>query len=144
MSGPENGDNRQPAASDQATGRSVTLSVTDRLALERTRIAYERTLMAWIRTATSLISFGFAIYKFFQLDLSARSINYVLIGPREFAIGMIAIGLMGLIFGTAQYRRDMRFLRKHYPDMPWTMTGIGVILLGVLGLLALVAVILRS
>ena len=36
------------------------------LALRRTFMAYERTLMAWIRTATSLISFGFTIYKFFE------------------------------------------------------------------------------
>ena len=37
-----------------------------KLAVDRTRLAYERTLMAWVRTATSLISFGFTIYKFFE------------------------------------------------------------------------------
>jgi Domain of unknown function (DUF202) len=37
-----------------------------RLAVDRTRLAADRTLLAWIRTATSLISFGFTIYKFFQ------------------------------------------------------------------------------
>ena len=36
------------------------------LALERTYLANERTLMAWIRTATSLITFGFTLYKFFE------------------------------------------------------------------------------
>ena len=36
------------------------------LAIERTRLAHERTLMAWVRTATSLISFGFTIYKGFD------------------------------------------------------------------------------
>ena len=36
------------------------------LAIERTRLAHERTLMAWVRTSTSLISFGFSIYKFFE------------------------------------------------------------------------------
>ena len=29
-------------------------------------VALDRTLMAWVRTATSLISFGFTIYKFFS------------------------------------------------------------------------------
>ena len=43
------------------------LPLTTRLALDRTRIAYERTLMAWVRTGTSLITFGFAVYKFFNL-----------------------------------------------------------------------------
>ena len=41
-------------------------STSTKLAIERTRLAHERTLMAWVRTATSLISFGFTIYKFFE------------------------------------------------------------------------------
>ena len=44
-------------------------SVATTLALERTRIAYERTMMAWIRTATSLITFGFSVYKFFEIEM---------------------------------------------------------------------------
>ena len=48
------------------------LDVGTRLAVDRTRLAYERTLMAWVRTATSLISFGFTIYKFFQLELKGQ------------------------------------------------------------------------
>ena len=36
------------------------------LAMDRTLLARERPLMAWIRTAFSMISFGFAIFKFFQ------------------------------------------------------------------------------
>ena len=39
------------------------------LAADRTRLAYERTMMAWTRTATSLSTFGFTIYKFFQIEL---------------------------------------------------------------------------
>jgi uncharacterized membrane protein YidH (DUF202 family) len=42
------------------------------LALERTRLAHERTLMAWVRTATSLISFGFTIYKAFEYLLQRQ------------------------------------------------------------------------
>ena len=38
------------------------------LAVDRTWLAHERTLMAWVRTATSMISFGFTIYKFFQFE----------------------------------------------------------------------------
>jgi len=37
-----------------------------KLAVDRTRLAADRTLRAWSRTATSLISFGFTIYKAFQ------------------------------------------------------------------------------
>ena len=45
---------------------AVTLDTGTRLAVDCTRLAYERTMMAWVRTGTSMISFGFTIYKFFQ------------------------------------------------------------------------------
>jgi hypothetical protein len=44
----------------------AALDSSTALALERTRLAHERRLMAWVRTATSLISFGFTIYKAFE------------------------------------------------------------------------------
>ncbi|GAA1229423.1 MULTISPECIES: YidH family protein [Mycolicibacterium] len=43
-----------------------TPDTSTQLAVERTRLALERTTMAWIRTSTSLIAFGFTIFKFFQ------------------------------------------------------------------------------
>ena len=49
------------------------LDTSTRLAFDRTRVAYERTMMAWIRTATSLVTFGFAVYKFFQIDAPSSS-----------------------------------------------------------------------
>ena len=48
------------------------------LALERTYLAHERTLMAWVRTATSLITFGFSIYKFFAFEAKAKNITVVI------------------------------------------------------------------
>ncbi len=50
------------------------LDSSTRLAVDRTRLAHERTLMAWVRTATSLIPFGFTIYKFLALLLAAFEI----------------------------------------------------------------------
>ena len=74
------------------------LPLSNRLALERTRLAYERTLMAWVRTATSLISFGFTIYKFFQYLREGRAGTFDgAFGPRPFALMMIAIGLVALL-----------------------------------------------
>ena len=46
--------------------QNITLDTSTKLAYDRTRLAYERTLMAWVRTGTSLITFGFTIYKFFE------------------------------------------------------------------------------
>ena len=73
------------------------------LALERTRVAYERTMMAWVRTGTSLITFGFSVYKFFQLEKAVKVSAEMLIGPREFAMALIVIGLMALVVGTMEH-----------------------------------------
>jgi putative membrane protein len=55
------------------------------LALDRTWLAHERTLMAWVRTATSMISCGFTIYKFFQFEEQAKARPRGLLTPRDFA-----------------------------------------------------------
>ncbi len=44
------------------------MDVSTRLSYERTFLAHERTLMAWVRTSSSLITFGFSIYKFFEME----------------------------------------------------------------------------
>ena len=96
-----------------------------RLAVDRTRLAYERTMMAWVRTGTSLITFGFSIYKFFQVEravqLAPRSGQ--LLGPANFAVLMIAIGLVALLLATLENRRDLNRLKVDFPDMhfhgPW-------------------------
>jgi inner membrane protein YidH len=118
------------------------LDVSTKLAFDRTRVAYDRTLMAWIRTATSLISFGFAIFKFFQLELRAVQDGH-LVGAREFAILMVGIGLLSLLMGTVEYRQNMQLLRAQNPDLPRSRTGILAGLIFILGILALVLVLLR-
>src|SRR5208283_5771443 len=87
----------------------------NQLALERTNLAHERTLMSWVRTATSLITFGFTIYKFFQLELEGRPPLQGVVGPRQFAVLMISIGLLSLMAATIEYRVYRNGLRKRYP-----------------------------
>ena len=60
--------------------RKRTLDSSTRLSFERTRLSYDRTMMSWIRTATSLVTFGFAIYKFFQLEMGHGASPNHLIG----------------------------------------------------------------
>ena len=82
------------------------IDTSTRLAVDRTRLAYERTLMAWVRTATSLISFGFTIYKFFQFEMAKQPLRESpVLGPRGFALIMIAIGLVSLLLSTIEHRR---------------------------------------
>jgi len=115
------------------------------LALDRTRLAHERTLMAWVRTATSLISFGFTIYKFFEfLQEKGQSEVHRRIGPRVFATVMIAVGLASLILATIQNRVELQALRKQFPDMPYSIAIWVAGMVGVLGVLAIIAVVLRQ
>jgi putative membrane protein len=136
------------AAAESATG-GVPL-MHDRpdatqLAVDRTRLAFERTTMAWVRTATSLITFGFSVYKFFQIGSGATAHPQHLIGPREFALMMISIGIMSLVIATAQHWNSMRALRASAPDshMPRSLALLVGALMSVLGILALIAVVLR-
>jgi putative membrane protein len=102
--------------------------------------------MAWIRTAVSMISFGFTIYKFFQLELQGRPpIENAVIGPRGFALIMIAIGLLALLLAGVEHRQSMRSLRAEYDDkVPRSVAGLVAGLFGMLGLIALVTVMIRG
>jgi putative membrane protein len=81
-----------------AANEDVSLNTSTLLAIDRTRLAHERTLMAWVRTATSLISFGFTIYKFFQyLQEQQDPLRVRAFGPRQYATLMIVIGLLALV-----------------------------------------------
>ena len=79
--------------------------VSTRLAFDRTRVNYNRTMMAWIRAATSLIAFGFTVYKFFELEMPGLGRDNRLIGPREFALSLVGIGLISLLLGTVEHRQ---------------------------------------
>ena len=120
------------------------LDVSTRLAFDRTRGSYDRTMMSWIRTSTSLISFGFAIFKFFQLEVGAGRKDGYLVGASEFAILMVCIGLLSLLLGVLEYRQNMRSLRAQVPDLPRSRTGILAGLICIMGILALIMVILRK
>jgi putative membrane protein len=122
---------------------SDTAPNSTQLAVDRTRLAHDRTLMAWVRTATSLISFGFTIYKFFQYMVEKGGAHEGRIGPREFAMAMIAIGLTGLVLATVQHQRDMASLRHHFPKLPYSLATVLAGLVAILGVGAFVAVILR-
>ncbi|MGH7795239.1 MAG: YidH family protein [Candidatus Binatia bacterium] len=118
------------------------LDFNTRLSVERTLLAYERTLMAWIRTSASLISFGFTIHKFFQLEATGRVATSQVIGPRSFASIMILMGLFALLIATIQHRVNVRRQRS-YGVPQRTLVGWVAALISVLGILAMVSVILE-
>ncbi|HEX2523743.1 MAG TPA: hypothetical protein VHP35_16600 [Terriglobia bacterium] len=84
-------------------------------------------MMARVRTATSLIAFGFTVYKFFQIEIGKTDPIDSIIGPREFALTMISIGLASLLI----------------PEEPPSLAAALAGLVAILGTLALIAVIFR-
>jgi putative membrane protein len=99
-------------------------------------------MMSWIRTATSLITFGFTIYKYFQIQRVASE-SERLIGPREFSLILICLGLFSLLVAVWQNRQGVLSLRALYPETPRSLAGALAALIALLGILALIAVLLR-
>jgi putative membrane protein len=126
-----------------ASGRTQMADDRTSLAFDRTRLAHERTLMAWVRTATSLISFGFTIYKFFQYlreDPQFVATHHRVLSPQHFAVAMISLGIGALLLATVEHRRQMRALQARYnkygtmPGSPattvaWVVSGLGLVAL---------------
>lgn len=126
---------------------------SDELALERTNLAYDRTalandrtLMAWVRTATSLISFGFTIYKFFQEMVNAKEANvsHTLLTPRRVGLLLVMFGFLGLLLATIQYKIDDKRLRSQYNKLPRTFTPMIATLILILGLILMLGIIFRQ
>ena len=114
------------------------------LALERTFLAHERSMMAWIRTSTSLITFGFAYFKFFMfLHQQGQSIHvHRFLSPRGFGLMMIGTGLFALAMATVQYWQQLKLLKKQYPSAPWSISLVVAALISFTGLCAFVEAIL--
>jgi putative membrane protein len=132
-------------ASEAKVGAANLPDATE-LALDRTNLAHERTLMAWVRTAVSLISFGFTIYKFFQYMREQQSSEPIkrLLGPREFALIMISIGVVSLALATLQNWQSRKKLKERYHEVSYPLATVIATLVSLLGILALLAIIFRQ
>jgi putative membrane protein len=118
------------------------VDTSTRLAFDRTRLAYDRTMMAWIRTATSLITFGFSVFKFFEFQAKTPRAD-LLLGPRGFAIIMICVGLISLLMATIQHRFERNKLRSMDREVPRSMAAALAGVIAALGIAALISVILN-
>ncbi|HEX5214494.1 MAG TPA: DUF202 domain-containing protein [Vicinamibacterales bacterium] len=122
-----------------------TLDTGTRLAVDRTRLAHERTLMAWVRTATSLISFGFTIYKFFGFEAGTALVQPdQWLSPRVFAMIMIGTGLLALTFSAVEHRQSMRSMEVEFGVKTRSVSLVVAAIVSLLGLLAFFATLFRA
>lgn len=126
-------------SADKGTG----IDHSTELALQRTYLAYERTLMAWVRTATSLFAFGFTVYKFFEYltQVEGARITNRLLGPRQFALGMMGIGILTLAFATLQHRHALKMIEVEYSRIYPSLAGKLAAVMLVVGIALLVIVL---
>ena len=127
---------------DKTESVSDVLDAATFLAVERTRAAYDRTMMAWIRTAISLITFGFAVYKF--IDIDQRRVRTRFDGPRIFGIMMVSFGLISLLFATIENRKYLRELNLQYSTSHRSMARTLAVLIAILGITAIIVMLLRA
>lgn len=121
------------------------LDTSTKLAYERTRVAYERTMQAWIRTATSLITFGFSVYKFFQIERPLNFKQTSLIGSQQFGEILVLLGLGSLVIATIEYRGRIREVESEYPHEKHFSLSVWLAgAMSLLGLLALISMFYRA
>jgi putative membrane protein len=131
---------------DAPDPKSASLPDAQHLALDRTLLAHERTLLAWIRTATSLITFGFTLYKFFQYlreQGHLRAAEHPL-GARTVGLIMIGIGVFVLVAAAWQHRLQLKQLAPPGEKPPFSLALVVATLIAALGVLAFVAAVFRQ
>ena len=104
--------------------------------------------MAWVRTATSLISFGFTIYKIFQqLADSTPAAEPPSARAARVALVLMALGVGGLIVADVDYRRQTKALQTRFHQLravhAFARPGVATIISG-LGIIGFVLVFLRQ
>ncbi|MBX2964404.1 MAG: DUF202 domain-containing protein [Cyclobacteriaceae bacterium] len=90
------------------------------LTIDRTILSQERTLLAATRTATTLMTFGFALFKFLEVQALQQDHSPMLdfISPRSIGMVMLLTGLVGLLLAIIRHYRTITLL-KHYAEQKY-------------------------
>lgn len=95
-----------------------------------------------------MISFGFTLYKFFQIEIDQLQTNppHRVLSPRMFALIMIGTGLIALAMSTVPRRQSMKRLRAEsgISTVPVSIATIVAALFSLLGVLAFLAVLFQE
>ncbi len=124
------------------TGTKVEMNANDQ-ALDRTVMAADRTLMAWVRTAISLISFGFALYKFLEgVGIETMIVKRGWLStPRGIGLTLIVMGMLCLLAAVLEYRAHMRRLGLTLRPYLWSLPVIFALAFWFVGAVALLSIV---
>ncbi|MBX3192133.1 MAG: DUF202 domain-containing protein [Labilithrix sp.] len=113
---------------------------------ERTWLALERTLLAWVRTSASLITFGFAFYKFVALYRHEQMLEHprALSGAHVYELIMIGLGVTSLMVAMLQHRSQVRHWAPPGAPVPRSVAAWLAALFACAGILAFAVVWLRA
>jgi putative membrane protein len=135
--------------SDLIKQRATVPDSEIKLAVDRTRLAYDRTMLSWVRTAIALITFGFSIQQFFRIASKGTAERTGFIGPHEFGMSMVVIGLLALLLAALEHRSAIHALKAQYPETePYanahrSLAVVLAALVSILGLLALLSILVE-
>jgi putative membrane protein len=101
-------------------------------------------MLAWIRTAASLITFGFSVSKFFDIARPQAQASSFLIGPEQFGLILVSLGLGSLALATWEYRGAVRELALSSGGKKQSNAVIVAGILAVVGILAFVGILLQK
>jgi putative membrane protein len=120
-------------------------SETTQLTLEIVRLGLEQAMMDWVRTSMSLITFGFSISEFFEIQRGGAE-SHRLVSARGFAIALIALGIISIVLATFQHLRGMKEVRRQYGDRPppRSLASLVSVSVSVLGVVALLLAVFRQ
>jgi uncharacterized membrane protein YidH (DUF202 family) len=96
--------------------------------------------------AISLITFGFAIYKFGEelVEKNVAPASRHWLGSRNFALILIGSGLVALVLATIENRRHMKELRREFGTQFRSLSVLFAALICCLGLISFVAVLFQE
>lgn len=117
------------------------------MAVERTMMAADRSMMAWLRTGLSLISFGFTIYKFLdiqnsQLQALGKSLPEIS-SPKVVGLVMIGIGILSLVLGIIENVTTIKALQLRYNIKRPAYSLIVSVIIALIGIVLFIGITFR-
>jgi uncharacterized membrane protein YidH (DUF202 family) len=92
------------------------------LQLERNRTAFERLQLAWIRTCLTMLTIGVGSYEYFYNRLEKGQAPLLnLITGRELGLFLILCAFAMLLLATLQHTKNMTSLKRHFPEMRFSV-----------------------